>query len=190
MPIAACSTLTGLQWGIYDAYKVYVGLPTTGSAPPPTAEDAADKVEVRTVSRRKSACTCGNVSAASIAVADHLKVQPQSSLIRFERSASLTTMRCKAVAHAAATICAHVWTLQCDECRTRWMRRRASCRRRRRKQSPRLVRSLALLTDHCTAHCPLRKVQHVLSGALVSRSLGLRREGSGADLRVVTCSGM
>lgn len=24
-------TLTGLQWGIYDAYKVSVGLPTTGS---------------------------------------------------------------------------------------------------------------------------------------------------------------
>jgi len=24
-----------LQWGIYDAYKVYVGLPTTGSAAPP-----------------------------------------------------------------------------------------------------------------------------------------------------------
>ena len=23
-------TLTGLQWGIYDAFKVYVGLPTTG----------------------------------------------------------------------------------------------------------------------------------------------------------------
>lgn len=37
-----CSTLTGLQWGIYDAYKVYVGLPTTGSAPPPTVDDAAE----------------------------------------------------------------------------------------------------------------------------------------------------
>lgn len=24
-----------VQWGIYDAYKVYVGLPTTGAAPPP-----------------------------------------------------------------------------------------------------------------------------------------------------------
>jgi solute carrier family 25 phosphate transporter 3 len=24
-------TLTGLQWGIYDAYKVYMGLPTTGA---------------------------------------------------------------------------------------------------------------------------------------------------------------
>jgi hypothetical protein len=27
-------SLTGLQWGIYDAYKVSVGLPTTGSAQP------------------------------------------------------------------------------------------------------------------------------------------------------------
>jgi solute carrier family 25 (mitochondrial phosphate transporter), member 3 len=29
--IIMVGTLTGLQWGIYDAYKVYVGLPTTGS---------------------------------------------------------------------------------------------------------------------------------------------------------------
>ncbi|XP_072973005.1 mitochondrial phosphate carrier protein 3, mitochondrial-like [Typha angustifolia] len=27
-------TLTGAQWGIYDAFKVFVGLPTTGGAPP------------------------------------------------------------------------------------------------------------------------------------------------------------
>ena len=27
--------LPAVQWGIYDAYKVYVGLPTTGAAPPP-----------------------------------------------------------------------------------------------------------------------------------------------------------
>jgi solute carrier family 25 phosphate transporter 3 len=33
--IVMIGTLTGLQWGIYDAYKVYVGLPTTGAAPPP-----------------------------------------------------------------------------------------------------------------------------------------------------------
>ncbi|CAK0783171.1 Mitochondrial phosphate carrier protein 3, mitochondrial [Coccomyxa viridis] len=33
--IVMIGTLTGLQWGIYDAFKVYVGLPTTGSAPPP-----------------------------------------------------------------------------------------------------------------------------------------------------------
>lgn len=32
--IIMVGTLTGLQWGIYDAYKVYTGLPTTGSAPP------------------------------------------------------------------------------------------------------------------------------------------------------------
>jgi solute carrier family 25 (mitochondrial phosphate transporter), member 3 len=32
--IVMIGTLTGLQWGIYDAYKVYVGLPTTGSAEP------------------------------------------------------------------------------------------------------------------------------------------------------------
>ncbi|KAJ9567859.1 hypothetical protein OSB04_003825 [Centaurea solstitialis] len=30
-------TLTGVQWGIYDSFKVYVGLPTTGGAPPPAA---------------------------------------------------------------------------------------------------------------------------------------------------------
>ncbi|KAK9073599.1 hypothetical protein SSX86_007923 [Deinandra increscens subsp. villosa] len=28
-------TLTGAQWGIYDAFKVFVGLPTTGGAAPP-----------------------------------------------------------------------------------------------------------------------------------------------------------
>jgi len=33
--IVMIGTLTGAQWGIYDAYKVYVGLPTTGGAPPP-----------------------------------------------------------------------------------------------------------------------------------------------------------
>ena len=31
--IVMIGTLTGLQWGIYDAYKVYVGLPTTGAVP-------------------------------------------------------------------------------------------------------------------------------------------------------------
>eukprot|EP00238_Polyblepharides_amylifera_P000946 CAMPEP_0196570714 /NCGR_PEP_ID=MMETSP1081-20130531/861_1 /TAXON_ID=36882 /ORGANISM="Pyramimonas amylifera, Strain CCMP720" /LENGTH=353 /DNA_ID=CAMNT_0041887311 /DNA_START=149 /DNA_END=1210 /DNA_ORIENTATION=+ len=34
--IVMIGTLTGLQWGIYDAFKVFVGLPTTGGAPPPT----------------------------------------------------------------------------------------------------------------------------------------------------------
>ena len=33
--IIMVGTLTGLQWGIYDAFKVAVGLPTTGSAAPP-----------------------------------------------------------------------------------------------------------------------------------------------------------
>lgn len=28
-------TLTSLQWGIYDSFKVYMGLPTTGADPPP-----------------------------------------------------------------------------------------------------------------------------------------------------------
>ena len=31
--ILMVGTLTGLQWGIYDAFKVAVGLPTTGSVP-------------------------------------------------------------------------------------------------------------------------------------------------------------
>jgi hypothetical protein len=33
--IIMVGTLTGLQWGIYDAFKVYSGLPTTGAAPAP-----------------------------------------------------------------------------------------------------------------------------------------------------------
>lgn len=33
--VVMIGTLTGAQWGIYDAYKVYVGLPTTGGAPAP-----------------------------------------------------------------------------------------------------------------------------------------------------------
>jgi len=36
--IVMIGTLTGAQWGIYDAFKVFVGLPTTGSAPPPEPE--------------------------------------------------------------------------------------------------------------------------------------------------------
>ncbi|BBH00574.1 phosphate transporter 3 [Prunus dulcis] len=35
--IVMIGTLTGAQWGIYDAFKVFVGLPTTGGAPPPVA---------------------------------------------------------------------------------------------------------------------------------------------------------
>lgn len=33
--IVMIGTLTGLQWGIYDAFKVFVGLPTTGGTPSP-----------------------------------------------------------------------------------------------------------------------------------------------------------
>ncbi|XP_047310395.1 mitochondrial phosphate carrier protein 3, mitochondrial-like [Impatiens glandulifera] len=33
--IVMIGTLTGAQWGLYDAFKVFVGLPTTGAAAPP-----------------------------------------------------------------------------------------------------------------------------------------------------------
>ncbi|KAL8142113.1 hypothetical protein V2J09_015145, partial [Rumex salicifolius] len=36
--IVMIGTLTGAQWGIYDAFKVFVGLPTTGGAAPPPAK--------------------------------------------------------------------------------------------------------------------------------------------------------
>ena len=37
-------TLTGLQWMIYDSFKIFMGLPTTGGAPPPeTAKDSVKK---------------------------------------------------------------------------------------------------------------------------------------------------
>ncbi len=39
--IIMVGTLTGLQWGIYDAYKVFTGLPTTGSVEPAKAPAAA-----------------------------------------------------------------------------------------------------------------------------------------------------
>lgn len=35
--IVMIGTLTGAQWGIYDSFKVFVGLPTTGGAPAPNA---------------------------------------------------------------------------------------------------------------------------------------------------------
>ncbi|GAB2225966.1 hypothetical protein Droror1_Dr00021747 [Drosera rotundifolia] len=38
--IVMIGTLTGAQWGIYDAFKVFVGLPTTGGPAPPPAEKA------------------------------------------------------------------------------------------------------------------------------------------------------
>lgn len=37
--IAMIGTLTATQWAIYDSFKVYVGLPTTGAAPPPENEE-------------------------------------------------------------------------------------------------------------------------------------------------------
>ncbi|CAH9136719.1 unnamed protein product [Cuscuta epithymum] len=36
--ILMIGTLTGAQWGIYDSFKVYVGLPTSGGASPPPAK--------------------------------------------------------------------------------------------------------------------------------------------------------
>jgi solute carrier family 25 phosphate transporter 3 len=33
--VVMIGTLTGLQWTIYDSFKLLVGLPTTGAAPPP-----------------------------------------------------------------------------------------------------------------------------------------------------------
>ncbi|KAH8775503.1 mitochondrial carrier domain-containing protein [Diaporthe sp. PMI_573] len=35
MRIVMIGTLTGLQWMIYDYFKIFMGLPTTGGAPPP-----------------------------------------------------------------------------------------------------------------------------------------------------------
>ncbi|KAL9583706.1 MAG: hypothetical protein Q9212_002551 [Teloschistes hypoglaucus] len=34
-------TLTSLQWGIYDSFKVFMGLPTTGGAAPPSKQTAS-----------------------------------------------------------------------------------------------------------------------------------------------------
>ncbi|KAK4367332.1 hypothetical protein RND71_011124 [Anisodus tanguticus] len=40
--IVMIGTLTGAQWGIYDAFKVFVGLPTTGGAAPAAPADSED----------------------------------------------------------------------------------------------------------------------------------------------------
>ncbi|KAF3435308.1 hypothetical protein FNV43_RR22395 [Rhamnella rubrinervis] len=40
--ILMIGTLTGTQWVIYDAFKVFVGLPTTGGVTPPAAPAAAE----------------------------------------------------------------------------------------------------------------------------------------------------
>ncbi|KAK9925576.1 hypothetical protein M0R45_033897 [Rubus argutus] len=43
--IVMIGTLTGAQWGIYDAFKVFVGLPTTGGVtPPPAAAGVASEL--------------------------------------------------------------------------------------------------------------------------------------------------
>jgi len=34
--IVMIGTLTGLQWMIYDYFKIFMGFPTTGGGPPPT----------------------------------------------------------------------------------------------------------------------------------------------------------
>jgi solute carrier family 25 phosphate transporter 3 len=34
-------TLTGLQWMIYDSFKIFMGLPTTGGAAPPAEQKQA-----------------------------------------------------------------------------------------------------------------------------------------------------
>jgi solute carrier family 25 phosphate transporter 3 len=39
--VVMVGTLTGLQWLIYDTFKVYVGLPTTGAAPAPEKPPAS-----------------------------------------------------------------------------------------------------------------------------------------------------
>ncbi|CAD6249356.1 unnamed protein product [Miscanthus lutarioriparius] len=41
--IVMIGTLTGAQWGIYDAFKVMVGLPTTGGVTPAPAAEAESK---------------------------------------------------------------------------------------------------------------------------------------------------
>ncbi|KAG1330706.1 mitochondrial phosphate carrier protein 3, mitochondrial-like [Cocos nucifera] len=41
--IVMIGTLTGAQWGIYDAFKVFVGLPTTGGVAPPATPSEHSK---------------------------------------------------------------------------------------------------------------------------------------------------
>ncbi|KAF7819355.1 mitochondrial phosphate carrier protein 3, mitochondrial-like [Senna tora] len=47
--IVMIGTLTGAQWGIYDAFKVFVGLPTTGGVAPAAAVPATDLANVYNV---------------------------------------------------------------------------------------------------------------------------------------------
>jgi hypothetical protein len=39
--IVMIGTLTGLQWMIYDSFKIFMGLPTTGGAAPPEEQKQA-----------------------------------------------------------------------------------------------------------------------------------------------------
>ncbi|MCJ1354641.1 MAG: hypothetical protein MMC33_004630 [Icmadophila ericetorum] len=41
--IVMIGTLTGLQWMIYDSFKIFMGLPTTGGAAPPPAKEGITK---------------------------------------------------------------------------------------------------------------------------------------------------
>ncbi|KAJ4962106.1 hypothetical protein NE237_022016 [Protea cynaroides] len=45
--IVMIGTLTGTQWGIYDAFKLFVGLPTTGGAAAPAPEPAKKLIASR-----------------------------------------------------------------------------------------------------------------------------------------------
>lgn len=44
--IVMIGTLTGAQWGIYDAFKVFVGLPTTGGVAPAAAKAATELAKI------------------------------------------------------------------------------------------------------------------------------------------------
>ncbi|KAH7846825.1 hypothetical protein Vadar_018615 [Vaccinium darrowii] len=44
--IVMTGTLTGAQWGIYDAFKVFVGLPTTGGVAPAAAKAATELAKI------------------------------------------------------------------------------------------------------------------------------------------------
>ncbi|MCJ1361308.1 hypothetical protein MMC16_000406 [Acarospora aff. strigata] len=41
--IVMIGTLTALQWGIYDTWKIFMGLPTTGGAAPPPTQKVTDR---------------------------------------------------------------------------------------------------------------------------------------------------
>ncbi|KAK3659435.1 Cu/Pi carrier [Elasticomyces elasticus] len=51
--IVMIGTLTGLQWMIYDSFKIFMGLPTTGGAAPPK-ESATEKVKDAVVGQQNS----------------------------------------------------------------------------------------------------------------------------------------